>query len=206
MTYVSKHARFTVLDGIPADGWQESTTEDVTNEHVPIITDPDKYLCIVGEEAYDYDGSFTACVYSSALYRRDHVGVSYEYLRDSCTLAPEETARKIIAHYLRVWADMEDPDTADILVEEAERVANMEHTETSTVYQLTPDQLQELAESYLCDHYHEYNPEAKELEGPSYGELVEALDIVGRETLENEYSDTTFTADDFFCTASHHDS
>lgn len=72
---------------------------------------------------------------------------------------------------------------------------------TSTVYQLTPDQLEELAQAYLCDHYHEYNPNAAELEGPSYGELAAALDIVGRETLEEEYADTTFTVDDFFCSA-----
>lgn len=72
---------------------------------------------------------------------------------------------------------------------------------TSTVYQLTPDQLEELAQSYLTEHYHEYNPDAAELEGPSYGELAAALDIVGRETLEEEYSGTTFTVDDFFCTA-----
>lgn len=72
---------------------------------------------------------------------------------------------------------------------------------TSTVYQLTPDQLEELAQSYLTEHYHEYNPDAAELEGPSYGELATALDIVGRETLEEEYSDTTFTVDDFFCSA-----
>lgn len=72
---------------------------------------------------------------------------------------------------------------------------------TATVYQLTPDQLQELVQDYLCEHYHEYNPDAGELEGPSYGELADALDIVGRETLEEEYSDTYFTIDDFMCTA-----
>lgn len=72
---------------------------------------------------------------------------------------------------------------------------------TSTVYQLTPDQLQELAQSYLMEHYSEYNPDAAELEGPSYGELAAALEIVGRETLEEEYADTTFTVYDFFCSA-----
>ena len=70
---------------------------------------------------------------------------------------------------------------------------------TSTVYQLTPDQLEELAQAYLCEHYHEYNPDAAELEGPSYGELAAALDIVGREALEEEYSGTVFSSDDFFC-------
>ena len=70
---------------------------------------------------------------------------------------------------------------------------------TSTVYQLTTDQLEELAQAYLCEHYHEYNPDAAELEGPSYGELAAALDIVGREALEEESSGTVFSSDDFFC-------
>lgn len=69
------------------------------------------------------------------------------------------------------------------------------------VNQLNTDQLEELAQSYLAEHYHEYNPDAAELEGPSYGELAAALEIVGRDTLEEEYSGTTFTVDDFFCTA-----
>ena len=67
------------------------------------------------------------------------------------------------------------------------------------INQLNPDQLEELAQAYLCEHYHEYNPDAAELEGPSYGELAAALEIVGRETLESEYADTAFTRDDFFC-------
>ena len=70
---------------------------------------------------------------------------------------------------------------------------------TATVYQLTPDQLEELAQAYLCEHYHEYNPDAAEMEGPSYGELAEALDIVGYDTLRREYAGTTFSPDDFFC-------
>lgn len=69
------------------------------------------------------------------------------------------------------------------------------------VKQLNPAQLEELAQNYLTEHYHEYNPEAAELEGPSYGELAAALEIVGRETLESEYADTDFTNDDFFCSA-----
>lgn len=69
------------------------------------------------------------------------------------------------------------------------------------VKQLNPDQLEELAQNYLTEHYSEYNPEAAELEGPSYGELAAALEIVGRETLESEYADTDFTNDDFFCSA-----
>jgi len=70
-----------------------------------------------------------------------------------------------------------------------------------TFDQLTADQLEELAGMYLCEHYHDYNPEAEELEGPSYGELAAALEIVGRETLEEEYANTTFTVYDFFCSA-----
>lgn len=69
------------------------------------------------------------------------------------------------------------------------------------VNQLNSDQLEELAQSYLAEHYHEYNPDAAELEGPSYGELAAALEIVGRDTLMNEYGGTVFSSDDFFCTA-----
>lgn len=69
------------------------------------------------------------------------------------------------------------------------------------VSQLNTDQLEELAQSYLAEHYHEYNPDAAELEGPSYGELAAALDIVGTDTLMREYDGTVFSPDDFFCTA-----
>lgn len=69
------------------------------------------------------------------------------------------------------------------------------------VSQLTTDQLTELAGNYLTEHYHEYNPDAPENEGPSYEELASALDIVGRETLMTEYAGTVFSKDDFFCTA-----
>lgn len=69
------------------------------------------------------------------------------------------------------------------------------------VNQLTPDQLEELAQSYLMEHYSEYNPDAAEPEGPSYGELAAALDIVGRDTLAREYAGTVFTSEDFFCSA-----
>lgn len=69
------------------------------------------------------------------------------------------------------------------------------------VYQLNVDQLEELAGTYLTEHYHEYNPDAEELEGPSYGELASAFDIVGRDTLVTEYEGITFTGDDFFSTA-----
>lgn len=69
------------------------------------------------------------------------------------------------------------------------------------INQLNHDQLEELAGSYLAEHYHEYNPDAAELEGPSYGELAAALDIVGTDTLMSEYADTVFSMDDFCCTA-----
>ena len=69
------------------------------------------------------------------------------------------------------------------------------------VNQLNTEQLEELAQSYLMEHYHEYNPDAPENEGPSYGELAAALDIVGRDTLATEYAGTVFSSDDFFCTA-----
>ncbi len=70
------------------------------------------------------------------------------------------------------------------------------------VYELSDDQMQELAQDYLTEHYHEYNPDAAEMEGPSWGELADALQIVGRETLIYEYMSTIFSRDDFFSTAS----
>lgn len=122
MPYVRSRARFTVLDDIPADVWQEP-------EHTPgdgllgITSDPEKYLCIVGEEPADYHGNFTACTFTAALYQCVHVPVSADYLRDRCELADEETARKIIAFYLRNWAAIEDEDAAELLRDEAERIA-----------------------------------------------------------------------------------
>lgn len=121
MPYISDNARFSILDMIPCDVW-----EDIENPGVyglqGITSDPERYLCIVDEEPYDYAGNFTACTFTAALYQGEHIGVSAEYLRDRCTLAPEETARTILAHYLRNWARMEDDDTAALLLEEAERI------------------------------------------------------------------------------------
>lgn len=116
MAYIRDHARFTVLDDMPADVWQEPTTHDHGS-------DPDRYLCIVSEEPHDYDGSFSACVFSEALYQREHVGASAEYLK-SCTLAPEPIARKILAWYLREWARIEDDDAAALLLDDADRIAS----------------------------------------------------------------------------------
>lgn len=121
MTYIRKHARFTILDDVPADVWEEPE-----HQHAPIAgtsSDPERYLCIVDEDPYDYAGNFTACTYTAALYQGEHIGVSAEYLRDRCTLADEATARKILAFYLRNWASMEDDDTADLLREDADRIA-----------------------------------------------------------------------------------
>ena len=124
MPYISDNARFTILDMIPCDVW-----EDIENPGFyglqGITSDPERYLCIVGEEPYDYAGNFTACTFTAALYQGEHIGVSAEYLRDRCTLAPEEaTARTILAHYIRQWARMEDDDTAALLLEEADALAN----------------------------------------------------------------------------------
>lgn len=69
------------------------------------------------------------------------------------------------------------------------------------VNDLSREQLEELAQSYLSEHYHEYNPDAAELEGPSYGELADALEIVGLDTLKKEYAATDFSNDDFFSSA-----
>lgn len=119
MTYVRKHARFSILDDVPCDVWEEPEDTE-TRTHV---TDPERYLCIVGDEPADYHGNFTACTFTRATYQGEHVPVSAEYLRDRCTLAPEETARRIIAFYLRNWASVEDDDTAEILRDEADRIA-----------------------------------------------------------------------------------
>lgn len=123
MTYIRKHARFTILDDMPADVWEEPE-----HQHAPIAgtsSDPDKYLCIVGDEPFDYCGNFTACTFTAELYQGEHIGVSAEYLRDRCTLADEATARKIIAFYLRNWASMEDDDdAAELLRDEAEEIAS----------------------------------------------------------------------------------
>jgi hypothetical protein len=117
-----EQARFAILDSVPCDVWQEPE-----HQHAPLAgtsNDPDKYLCIVDAEPYDYYGSFTACTFTAALYQGEHVGVSGEYLRDRCTLAPEPIARKILAFYLRNWAHYEDDDTAELLRDAAEEVAN----------------------------------------------------------------------------------
>lgn len=119
MAYVRNHARFTILDDMPADVWQEPEVPDP--ENYTLLT---PYLCIVGDEPADYHGNFWACTFTAALYQGEHVGVSAEYLRDRCTLADEATARKIIAFYLRNWAQIEDDDTAALLLEDAEEIAN----------------------------------------------------------------------------------
>lgn len=121
MAYISNTARFSILDMIPCDVWQEPEHTGVYGLQ-GITSDPERYLCIVDEEPYDYAGNFTACTYTAALYQGEHIGVSAEYLRDRCTLADEATARKILAHYLRNWARMEDDDAAALLLEEAERI------------------------------------------------------------------------------------
>lgn len=120
MTYISKNARFTILDDIPADVWEEPEDTDPRTA----TSDPDRYLCIVGDEPADYHGNFTVCIYSAALYQREHTAASAEYLRDRCSLADEATARKIIAHYLRHWATMEDEDAAELLRDAAEEIAH----------------------------------------------------------------------------------
>lgn len=120
MPYIQKHARFQLpdLDNMPADVWQEP--EDTSPR--TCVQDPERYLCIVGEEAFDYDGSFTACTYTAARYRGSHCGVSPAYLR-KCTHAPEDIAREIIANYMRFWASIEqDADTADLLHDAAENI------------------------------------------------------------------------------------
>lgn len=121
MSYIRKHARFFILDDMPADVWQEPEVPDP--ENYTLLT---PYLCIVSDEPADYHGNFTACTFTAALYQGEHVPVSAEYLRDRCTLADEATARKILAFYIRNWANIEDEDTAEILRDEADRIAARE--------------------------------------------------------------------------------
>lgn len=124
MAYISDTARFSILDMIPCDVWQEPEQEQEPNpRHEPICSDPEKYLCIVDEEAWNYRGDFTACTYTAALYMGSHTGVGAEYLK-TCRLAPEETARTILAHYLRNWARMEPEEIAALLLEESDALAN----------------------------------------------------------------------------------
>ena len=115
MAYISDNARFSILDMIPCDVWQEPEDDDPRTT----CSDPERYLCVIDEEAWDYHGSFTACTYTAALYMGSHTGVGAEYLK-ACTLAPEPIARAILAHYLRQWARLEDQEAADLLREEAE--------------------------------------------------------------------------------------
>lgn len=122
MAYIRKHARFTILDDVPCDVWEDPTHQGVYGMD-GIAPDHEKYLCIVSEEPYDYIGNFTACTFTAALYQGEHIGVSADYLRDRCTLADEETARKILAFYLRSWTTMEDEDAAELLRDEAERIS-----------------------------------------------------------------------------------
>lgn len=124
MPYIQKHARFTLpdLDGMPADVWEEP--EDTSPR--TCVQDPERYLCIVGEEAFDYFGNFTACSYTAARYRCEHCGVSPDYLR-KCQPAPEPIAREIIADYLRFMAYVErmtnpDENAAELLEDIADRI------------------------------------------------------------------------------------
>lgn len=126
MTYVRDQARFTVLDSIPADVWQEAQEERVTPS-APIVTDPECYLCIVGDEPADYYGQFSACAYTLAGHRTSHCEVGDIYLATRCTPAPESTAREIIADYLRFMAYVEcmtnpDENAAELLEDVADRI------------------------------------------------------------------------------------
>lgn len=120
MPYIQDHARYQLpdLDNMPADVWEEP--EDTSPR--TCVQDREMYLCIVGEEAYDYFGNFTACSYTAARYRGEHCGVSPAYLR-KCQPAPEPIAREIIADYMRFWASIEqDADTADLLHDAADNI------------------------------------------------------------------------------------
>ena len=112
MAYIRDTARFSILDDIPADVWQENDREGNSLG----------YLCIVDEEPADFDGSFLACTFTPSLQQCEHVPAFANYLRDYCTPADEATARKVLAFYLRNWANVENEDAAELLRDEADRI------------------------------------------------------------------------------------
>lgn len=63
-----------------------------------------------------------------------------------------------------------------------------------TVSDLTAEQMLELKQAYLCQHF-------EECDGgdPSWGELANADSIVPDWLIFDAYSGMTFTADDFCC-------
>ena len=63
-----------------------------------------------------------------------------------------------------------------------------------TVYDLTPEEMQELKARYLDNHLLEV-----ENRTASYGELANAADIVPDEIIFDTYGHYTFSDDDFFC-------
>lgn len=59
--------------------------------------------------------------------------------------------------------------------------------------ELSREQIIELKEHILCQD--------KEAEGVSYGELLDADELIPDSRVKEEYSGTIFSEDDFFCTA-----
>lgn len=64
-----------------------------------------------------------------------------------------------------------------------------------TVHELTKEQLEELAQRYLCEKNEQQG------EGTSWIELAVPFDFVSREEVIQEHERYSFTEDDFFCTA-----
>lgn len=67
-----------------------------------------------------------------------------------------------------------------------------------TVYELSRDQLVELKQSYLEEYLDHW---ADKDETISYGDLMDADELIPDETIFELYEDTIFTDDDFFCSA-----
>lgn len=65
-----------------------------------------------------------------------------------------------------------------------------------TVSELTAEQIEELKQSYLCEHMEE-----TEDRSPSYDELANAAESVPDLIIFEAYGDTIFSNDDFSCTA-----
>jgi hypothetical protein len=64
-----------------------------------------------------------------------------------------------------------------------------------TVYELTEEQLEELAGNYLEEK------NAERGEGTSYYELAEPFEFVSKDEVMAYYDNYIFSNDDFFCTA-----
>lgn len=88
------------------------------------FVEDDNTLIVVEDEAFDYDGSFIGREIGQVTIS-DAFGVSCEYLRDCCGLAPVDVARDALARYFRYQYQimrycLQDIEGADILADMVE--------------------------------------------------------------------------------------